>query len=620
MPVRDVITRPNSNNITMFLFTILIIGLAIYFYRKFTNETNEIGHDLASMKELLSSVNRETIIYRYEEIHSRLSSSPIIGSSWSEYDKTLVKIQKDDGSQEIFSTVETNYFISSSGLLSSRLDLDLYGSVPGLFTGLGIFGTFLGLTIGLGQIDLGSSDVEVIKDGIKNLLGGMSTAFATSLWGLALAIPFSLVQKKKLNRLKDEINSFQVKLDSLFIRKSPEAWLAESLEEARRQTRELKTFNTDLAMSIGDVLDTKLNQSLGPTFTKLLDAITELTSSGASKVAESISAGAGKELSLFSSTLVDVQNSLTQTVRDSQDITKQTAKEFEDRIKLTAETMSSMFGQFTQQQANSTATSVEQTEAMFRAMHANMQITQNQFAESSAKSNADMTGSIAVASDSLAKVAKEFEERMKVQTTNVDEVTTKLSQSVQSAVGDVAKTFKNTNEQLEAVLNSVNSLVMETKNLINEAGIAADKFRSAAEPVQQSSKMLQSSLQSLQEAQVKFNTSATTLYTKLGDTVKVTGDSAALISNSLQQTQTSWAAYETKFGVLRKDLEGVFETLHKGLQDYQSTTSSGLHQNLTTFSNEVAKAINLLSSGIEELGEVLSSFEDAAATSDRNRR
>ena len=58
-----------------------------------------------------------------------------------------------------------------------NLNLRSLDSASGTLVGLGLLGTFLGLTLGIRGFD--SSNVENIQSSIKSLLGGMGTAFLT---------------------------------------------------------------------------------------------------------------------------------------------------------------------------------------------------------------------------------------------------------------------------------------------------------------------------------------------------------------------------------------------------------------------------------------------------------
>lgn len=61
----------------------------------------------------------------------------------------------------------------------------VYESIPSLFTTLGIFGTFLGIYVGLQNFD-----VKDINNSIPTLLEGMKTAFLTSILGIIFSILF----------------------------------------------------------------------------------------------------------------------------------------------------------------------------------------------------------------------------------------------------------------------------------------------------------------------------------------------------------------------------------------------------------------------------------------------
>jgi len=68
---------------------------------------------------------------------------------------------------------------------------------PSLMTSLGLFGTFLGIFIGLLQFD-----TKEIDGSIEQLLGGLQTAFITSLFGMGFAIWFKIIQTSHLDKIK----------------------------------------------------------------------------------------------------------------------------------------------------------------------------------------------------------------------------------------------------------------------------------------------------------------------------------------------------------------------------------------------------------------------------------
>ncbi|MDN3652757.1 MotA/TolQ/ExbB proton channel family protein [Thalassotalea ponticola] len=79
-----------------------------------------------------------------------------------------------------------------------------FGFVPSFLTSLGILGTFIGISLGLSTLNLGSgADSNALIAGATGLLDGMKTAFSTSLIGLACGAIFmtvhSLFTKAKMS-------------------------------------------------------------------------------------------------------------------------------------------------------------------------------------------------------------------------------------------------------------------------------------------------------------------------------------------------------------------------------------------------------------------------------------
>lgn len=73
--------------------------------------------------------------------------------------------------------------LAAVGRIRSKRPTRLIQTAPSVAVSLGIFGTFVGVYIGL----LGF-DVRDISASIPILLNGLKTAFMTSIWGLAVSI------------------------------------------------------------------------------------------------------------------------------------------------------------------------------------------------------------------------------------------------------------------------------------------------------------------------------------------------------------------------------------------------------------------------------------------------
>ncbi len=78
--------------------------------------------------------------------------------------------------------------------LLDRAGMNFFNSgVSGTLTGLGILGTFLGLSMGLGAFS--GDDIFTISDNVGSLLSGMKVAFHTSVYGIFFSLVFNVVYR-----------------------------------------------------------------------------------------------------------------------------------------------------------------------------------------------------------------------------------------------------------------------------------------------------------------------------------------------------------------------------------------------------------------------------------------
>ena len=100
----------------------------------------------------------------------------------------------------------TNTFLNENKILNTFVTKKIY-SAPTVLTSLGIIGTFLGLTMGVGSAasGLASPDISIARQSMSNLLNGAQLAFVTSLLGLSLALLYRLILTKNLDIVRQNI-------------------------------------------------------------------------------------------------------------------------------------------------------------------------------------------------------------------------------------------------------------------------------------------------------------------------------------------------------------------------------------------------------------------------------
>lgn len=145
------------------------------------------------------------------------------------------------------------------GLVGNRFLL----AMPGILTGLGVLGTFVGLQIGIGGLKLDPSEIEKLDKSIAPLINSCSTAFATSVWGVVCSLLFIVIEKFLEWLALSRIRRLQHRVDSLIPRYTPE----ESMIELQRASAETEGVLKGLAVAIGDEMQKAMNR-LGNSITE----------------------------------------------------------------------------------------------------------------------------------------------------------------------------------------------------------------------------------------------------------------------------------------------------------------------------------------------------------------
>lgn len=123
-------------------------------------------------------------------------------------------------------------------------------AIAGTMTGLGILGTFLGLSIGLSSFT--GNDIFTISDNVAPLLDGMKVAFHTSVYGIFFSLIFTFVYRSLMADAYEKLAYFQ----STF-----RECIAPEVSTTDENMTALLVYQTSIASSLKAVLDLMKGQA-----------------------------------------------------------------------------------------------------------------------------------------------------------------------------------------------------------------------------------------------------------------------------------------------------------------------------------------------------------------------
>lgn len=256
-------TKWLSSNELFFYFMLFIFGGSIL-ARLFRDKKKL--KDLFLFEKILENTND------YGELNEKieeLSEDSAIKKEWNNYISTLyIK----DGIK--YETIESDNFFNFDVLYKEQIRYKVFNYMPQLLVGLGMLGTFFGLTTGLSQLDL--SNVESIETGVGSLLSGVKTAFYTSLFGLSFSIILSNVINIYISMIEKTIVNIRRKINNITKKSIKE----NSIEEILNSLNRIKVSNDDMANNLSSRIE---NMSI-----ELNKNISDYSSTVGVKIAEKI--------------------------------------------------------------------------------------------------------------------------------------------------------------------------------------------------------------------------------------------------------------------------------------------------------------------------------------------
>ena len=562
------------------IITYISIGIIIAVFLYFAKE--EIK--LFKLKETVRKLrNNDNILASLKETNI----APLVDT----YYKTI-NIDTNKGKK---SNIPASEFINDSSVCKyNKLNLRMLDTAAGTLVGLGLLGTFLGLTLGIKGFD--SSNTERINESIQGLLAGMGTAFYTSLAGMIASILFTGLDKAFRYRLYKYTKELTDNLDSEFYIDDIELANLNQQKIVNQLYKALKTDIQDQASSI--VAKLTYNNSEGQNVTignAIREILTENTKQ--SKALMSFSTDLAMELNQgFDETLSRQMQQKIVPLMESVDATTKAVVEHIDKM---ADTVSSP------------ATDMMQN--VVDELKQSMQSLLNEFStglSGSATSELEnLAMQLSTATQAMADFPKNMESISATLQVTIEEVKHAISEISNTSANANSTAMQQMQEQITYATGAISNAITEVKEVMS--GIS-----------QSSQEQNNQMVSKLADAAEKMGSFLTGTISTLSNSVQ---QSVKGITDDINSKQTDLIALqEDTTSQTKKLLENFnvgLERLEK-MNEYVSGTMNGFKQaqgeitvstsNLRTISSDMKLATELFNKGQNDYAARLAQLQTAS--------
>ncbi len=311
--VQQAIQFFQSAPMTIRIVSGLLIFLAVLFFFRFLLPALWMHMRFSSMIRQLQRIKRENGV----DIAPIFARDKTLNHLWTEYEHTIHRQYNQvyspaDGGQSRpspeplrRSTVPAAAIFTTEAMVDSRLSTEFFKHLPGLFTGIGIIGTFSGLITGLQAFKV-SENATVVRNSLEKLMQGVYEAFLVSAVAISAAMVATALERWLITGLYKKAEAITFEIDGMFESGVEEEYLERLVSAAEEGTGQSKLLKDALVTELGNILS-KLTEHQ-------IEAQRNATRDLGAQISEGIATGIAEPLSRIAITAGEATEGNTQAV------------------------------------------------------------------------------------------------------------------------------------------------------------------------------------------------------------------------------------------------------------------------------------------------------------------
>lgn len=587
-----------------------------------------------SMKEAYKVCKADKLLKSLTAADDPLSSlsESIVGNIAANYKKTITIPDEDS----IKSNIPAADFFSEHNISKSHnVNLRMLDTASGTLVGLGLLGTFIGLTWGI--YNFHSDTADQIQSSIQGLLDGMGTAFLTSLVGMSCSIVYTMLDKRWRNKLARSLFDLTEKLDSHYyiddltlmnisqqkmidqlkaeVQKQTTALLdkltykneeglnvtignaiREILAENIQQTKALKSFSTDLAIELNQGFDEILSRQMQQRIIPLMESVDATTRNVVEHIDQMAKTVSSPAAEMMQNVVEELKHSMRSIINKfNAELSGSATSELENLARQLG-TATQAMADFPKNMENISAAlqvTIEEvkhaiSEISNTSAHTSTAVMQ-QMQEQINFATATISDTIAEVKEVMTGLSHSSQEQSNQMTGKLADAADKMSEFLTATVSMLSASVQQSvkhitdkvNDQQAGLLALQEGTTLQTQKLL-------DSFNAGLERLEKMNEHIAATMNEFRLAQGEITASTSNLRTICGDMKLATelfskgqNDSANKLTQLQMATQKNIdqiAAVLQSAGLLSEEYMRKFETIKNGLALIFSQVQNGLSE------------------------------------------
>lgn len=523
---------------------------------------------------------------------------------WKEYEDSLhIQRAERDGQMvavAVRATLPAEDFFNTRCVVDARLRTEFFKHLPGIFTGIGIIGTFTGLIEGLRQFQV-SENAATVRASLESLMHSVGQAFLISAIAIGAAIVLTFLEKLLLSALYGRTEEIAHAIDARFEAGAGEDYLSRLVQASEGTAGQSQALKNALVAEITGVMREQTERQISGLASAISASIEKSLAAPLQKIASAVQASTGDQSAQTSQLLQDVMGRFGERLHDVlggqvsninalNQQTGQTMQEAVQAVRVLVEKISQ-----TSRQSNDamSANLVDATRTMLAALGD----SQRQSIDGQQQRERAMTEHSTAAVDSLSELLTQALTEMKQASTQMARSVAALTQTTSSALDRMNAGA----HQLSAASTSFASAGDRVSGVMVQVAGVSSTLTEAAGLMQAGSTELRSGLDDYRS----HRDAVGHLVTELRTTIEHARTEAALTADVLDRIRQS----TERLGEAQRHADLYLNSVSKVLGDAHQAFAISVKKTLelanTEFHTKLSTAVGLLSSTVVELEATL---------------
>lgn len=481
-------------------------------------------------------------------------------------------------------------------------------------------------TFSEGSANDAETESMAMQSAVVSIVAGAASKFYASIGGLAASILFKLFLNGVASYVRSSLTSLSDAVESglAFL---PEQTIAQrQLENLAEQTQQLKTFNTDFAVNVGDAL----SAAMQPVTTQLGKIETELSeqrgtiTAGVGQAVDKMAGGEIRELGRVLADLRSELSGLSGKMSEGGDAAALQMAKASEQFSALADSLQSKFegmaenlgqaGAEIQANLSTSANAFGETlEATLKSMNdASEQNNQRLLAlgeqmgtltsDFGARAQASFTAAIEQSSQETRRAAVEAGDQLREALSDAMGGFEKALRDTATEMGGIEKGFARTATAVETHAQKIDIAASATDRAGQSLGSVSDSLGEVTRP-------LSRSVESLSSVSGQISTALEQFSTRLGNSLDQFAQTAAQMQSTAEAAEGAWDAYESRFDAVDESLGNALNVLSGSIE----SNAQRMQGYVAEIDRELAKAVQQFAQAVQPLSDLAEQLEDLTA-------